>query len=52
MSLSSTRLQTIAIRSLVTFFGGVGLGAANFVVGWAIGLVVRCISTRGRFATR
>ena len=27
--------------SLVTFLGGVGLGAANVVVGWAIGLAVR-----------
>ena len=39
-------------RSLVTFFGGVGIGAANFVVGWAIGRVFRCISARGRLPSR
>lgn len=39
-------------RSLFTFFGGVGLGAANFVVGLAIGRLLRWTSTRDRLATR
>jgi hypothetical protein len=39
-------------RSLFTFFGGLGLGVANFVVGWAIGRGLRWISTRDRLATR
>jgi hypothetical protein len=51
-ALASGLIVGVLDRSLVTFFGGVGLGAANFVVGWAIGRVFRCISTRGRLATR
>lgn len=39
-------------RSPFTFLGGLGLGAANFVVGWAIGRALRWISTRDRLATR
>ena len=39
-------------RSMFTFFGGVGLGAANFLVGWAIGRVFDWMLTRDRLATR
>jgi predicted Co/Zn/Cd cation transporter (cation efflux family) len=51
-ALASGLIVGVLDRSMVTFFGGVGLGAANFVVGWAIGRVFRWISTRGRLATR
>jgi predicted Co/Zn/Cd cation transporter (cation efflux family) len=51
-ALASGLIVGVLDRSLLTVFGGVGLGAANFVAGWAIGRVLRCISTRGRLATR
>lgn len=51
-ALASGLIVGVLDRSLVTFFGGVGLSAANFVVGWALGRVFRRISTRGRLAIR
>jgi hypothetical protein len=38
--------------SVFIFFAGLGLGAANFVAGWAIGRLFGWISTRDRLAAR
>jgi hypothetical protein len=51
-ALSSGLIVGVIDGSLLTFVGGVGLGAANFVVGLAVGRVFRWISTRDRLATR
>ena len=50
-ALASGLIVGVIDGSLLTFFGGVGLAAANFVVGLAIGRVFRWF-TRDRLATR
>ena len=51
-ALASGLIVGVIDGSLLTFFGGVGLGAANFVAGLAFGRVFRWTFTRDGLATR
>jgi hypothetical protein len=48
LALASGLVVGVLDGSMFTFFGGMALGAANFVVGWSIARVFRSLSRRHR----